>query len=241
MAQERKHFAKDKGTKYYGIDVARFGDDKSCFTELIEAKQKKTAIKKLGPVHTRTKKTAKKDLMETTGDVIRFLMDDWEGEMMIVGIDATGLGSGVYDRLVEIQKSNKKDEMGNLILPSKSKLRLVELHYGNSVKIIQKGKNPTDKEKLEQKTFLNVKALMYDDLNKALKEDLRLRKDSTYNAQLPTIKYTFNSNGKMQMESKKDYKKRTGKPSPDESDSLAMANLMRRFQSYGDFLRKMVR
>ena len=82
---------------------------------------------------------------------------------------------------------------------------------------------------------------MFKELNDALKNDLRLIKDSTYNAELPTIKYKFTSSGKMIIESKQDYKKRTGKPSPDASDSLAMANLARRFSGYGDYLRKLVR
>lgn len=224
-AQARKHDCKSKGKRFIGIDVARFGDDKSCFTELVEGENK------LGPVHTRTKKTSKKDLMETTGDAIRFIMDDWEGEQVIVGIDATGLGSGVYDRLIELQREGE--------IPRK--IRFIELHYGMSVRNIQKGRKATKQEELEQKSYLNIKALMYNDLGQALKNELRLRKDSTYNQQLPTIKYKFNSTGKMVIESKQDYKKRTGKPSPDESDSLAMANFVRRFTGYGDYLRKLTR
>jgi hypothetical protein len=225
-AQDRTHMAKEKGTRYIGIDVARFGDDKSCWTELVEGEDD------LGPVHTRTKKTAKQGLMETVGHSVRFIMDDWEGEEVIVCIDATGVGSGVYDRLKELQKEKK--------LPRK--IRLVELHYGASVKGIQKSKKkPTKKEKLEQDTYLNVKSLMFGLLAQALRDEIRLRKDSIYNSQLPTIKYNFNSTGKMVIESKKDYKKRTGKASPDEADSLAMANLARRFKSYGDYLRKLVK
>lgn len=224
LAQSRKQMAKEKGTRYIGIDVARFGDDKSCFTELADGDAG-------GPVHTRTKKTAKKDLMETTGDAVRFIMDDFNGESVIVCIDATGLGSGVYDRLVELQREGE--------IPRK--IRFIELHYGASVRSIQKGKKPTKDEKLEQASFLNIKALMFDDLSQALKNEIRLKKDSTYNQQLPTIKYKFNSTGKMVIESKQDYKKRTGKPSPDESDSLAMANFARRFTGYGDYLRKIVK
>lgn len=224
-SQARKQMAKEKGARFIGIDVARFGDDKSVFTEIIEGEDGAP------PVHTRTKKTAKKDLMETTGDSIRFIMDDWEGEKVIVCVDATGLGSGVLDRLVELQKEGE--------IPKQ--IRFIELHYGASVKGIQKGKKPTKKEALEQKTFLNIKALMFDDLARAIKNEIRLRKDSTYNSQLPTIKYKFNSAGKMVIESKADYKKRTGKPSPDESDSLAMANFARRFTSIGEYLKRMIK
>jgi len=258
LAQRRKNYPKSKRfIRYIGVDVARFGDDKSCFTELIDAEEKKldpiTVAASISTnerpgiplpdysakvVHTRTKKTSKKDLMETTGDVFRFIMDDYEGEQVVVAIDATGLGSGVYDRLVEMQKS-EKDDQGKPLIPRK--VRFLEMHNGMGVKSIQKGKTATKKEALEQRTHHNIKSLMFDDLSKALKADLRLRKDSTYNQQLPTIKYKFMSSGKMIIESKSDYKKRTGKPSPDESDSLALANFARRFSGYGDYLRKLTR
>ena len=218
IAQARKMLAEDNDVRYIGIDVARFGDDKSCFTEL------------RGTVHTRTKKTSKKDLMETTGDAVHFIMDDHQGENVVVAIDATGLGSGVYDRLVELRKEGVLSR----------KIRLLEIHFGAGIKSIQKNKKATKKELLEQKSFFNIKALMFDDLKKGLVNELRLKKDNTYNLQLPTIKYTFSSSGKMQIESKKDYKKRTGKPSPDESDSLALANFCRRFANYAEFLRKLV-
>lgn len=242
IAQARTQMAKDKGVRYIGIDVARFGDDRSVWTELVEGQGKIEVLDennkvlktiKAPPVHTRTKKTAKQDLMATVGHSVRFIMDDYEGQDTVVVIDATGVGSGVYDRLIELQK--EKDG------PIPRKIKIVELHYGASVKSIQKNKKkPTKKEKQEQDTYLNVKALMFAILANSIKNEIRLRKDAVYSAQLPTIKYTFNSTGKMVIESKKDYKKRTGKPSPDEADSLAMANLARRLHSYGDYLRKIV-
>lgn len=233
-AQARNQITKEKGTRYIGIDVARYGDDKTVFTELIEGD-------KVGPVHTRTLKTSKKDLMETVGQSVRFIMDDYQGETVIVCIDATGMGSGVYDRLAEIQKYGKAQIDGEeLRIKIPNNIKFIELHYGNSVKVIQKNKTPTKKEELEQKTHHNIKSLMYEDLSQALKNDLRLRKDNTYNQQLPTIKYTFTSSGKQIVESKKDYKKRTGKSSPDESDSLAQANFARRFESSSNYLRKLV-
>jgi phage terminase large subunit len=218
VAQSRTHSTKKNDARFIGIDVARFGTDLSCWTELT------------GTVHTRTMKTAREDLMETVGRSVRFIMDDYEGEDVVVCVDATGLGAGVYDRLVELQKEGK--------IPRK--VKLIELQYGASVKSIQRGSDPTKKEEQEQANFLNIKALMYNDLAQALKNELRLRKDSIYNSQLPTIKYKFNSTGKMIIESKEDYKARTGKPSPDEADSLAMANFARRFLNFGNYLRKLL-
>lgn len=246
-AQNRKDMAKEKGARYIGIDVARYGDDTTVFTELIEA-EKMSVIDETGKtiwsetkvVHTRNKKMAKRDLMEITGEAVRFIMDEYEGEDVIVVVDATGLGSGVYDRLVELKKEKVAGAYGQAVLPRK--IRLVEIHYGGGVKNLRKSKKkPTQKEEENEKTYHNIKAIMFKELNDALKNDLRLRKDSTYNAELPTIKYKFTSSGKMIIESKQDYKKRTGKPSPDASDSLAMANLARRFSGYGDYLRKLVK
>jgi len=228
IAQARKNMSKDKGIRYIGIDVARYGDDTTVFTELIEA-EPKAGVK---VVHTRNKKMAKRDLMEISGEAVRFIMDDHEGEEVIVVVDATGLGSGVYDRLVELKTEKVLSR----------KIRLVEIHFGGAVKNLRKNKKkPTKKDEENEKTYHNIKAIMFKELNDALKNDLRLIKDSTYNTELPTIKYKFTSSGKMIIESKQDYKKRTGKPSPDASDSLAMANLARRFSGYGDYLRKLVR
>lgn len=224
-AAQARTILPEKKVKYIGVDVARYGDDKTVFTELTDV------------VHTRTKATAKKDLMETTGDLINFLKEDYDEEELIVLIDATGVGSGVYDRLVEIQKD--REEARKIGLPKK--LRVFEIHFGASVKQIQKGKKPTEKEELEQNTYANLKALMFFDLKQALKSTLRIRKDAVYLAELPTIRYKFTSSGKTAIESKDDYKKRTGKPSPDYSDSLALANLGRRFRQLNDYLRKLTK
>ncbi len=220
LAQARKTLADENDTKYIGIDVARFGDDKSVWTVMS------------GTVHTRTVKTGKKDLMETVGKTVKIINEEDNGGPMVVAIDATGVGAGVYDRLVELRKEPDS--------PIPRRVRILEIHFGAGIKSIQKGKKATKKELLEQKSFLNIKALMFDDLRDALKNTIRLKNDSTYLTQLPTIKYTFTSADKMQIESKKDYKKRTGKPSPDESDSLALANFARRFADYAAALRKLV-
>lgn len=219
-AQARTHLPKKKAPRFIGVDVARYGDDKTVFTELTDT------------VHTRTKTLVKRDTMHVTGELVNFIKDDYAGEDIIVCIDATGIGSGVYDRLNELTKTS------NSGLPKT--LRVVEIHFGSSVKQLQRGAKATDKEELEQATYANLKALMFFDLATALKSELRLRKEAVYQAELPTIKYKFSSAGKTLVESKDEYKKRTGKKSPDYSDSLALANLARRYRSYSDYLSKLV-
>lgn len=217
-AQERDSEYSEKDKRYIGIDVARFGEDLTVFTELF------------GTVHTRTKSLAKRDVTEVTGNAVRFLLDDDYGVETFVLVDATGIGSGVYDRLKELQREKK--------IPRNFKI--IEIHFGASVKQIQHSDKPTDKEEQDQNTYANLKALMFYKLGQDLKTDLRLRKDSIYNNELPTIKYKFNSTGKMIVESKEEYKKRTGKKSPDYSDSLALANLGRYLKPDTDYLRKLV-
>ena len=227
-AQARKHGAKENGIRFIGVDVARKGTNKTVFTELVESDEKDML-----PVQTRIERIAKRDLMNVTGMLIKFCRFDWDekhGQQMVVCIDATGLGSGVYDRCIELQKQGEISY----------KIRFVEIHFGNNVKTIQKSKNPTPKEKNEQKAFMNVKALAFQDLAEAIKTGLRIKKESCYNRQLPSMRYDYTSSGKQRMETKKEYENRTKLASPDEADSLALANFARRFGRFGDYLYKMI-
>lgn len=219
-----------KDLRVVGVDVARFGEDLSVFTELF------------GTVHTRTDIHAKRDLMALCGELVRFLLDDDDGRNCNVPIDATGLGAGVFDRMVELQKVG--DDSGVRIPKN---FRFIEIHFGASVEQIYKlrhGKNKTKWSKRIKKefdkdnaTFANLKSKMFVDLGQDLKNELRLLNDKDYRDELPTINYTFSSSGKMLIESKKDYKKRTGNKSPDKSDSLAIANLGRKCKSAIDTLK----
>lgn len=226
-AQSRTHLAKENGIKFIGADIARKGTNKTVFTELIEAENEGDL-----PVQTRLIRVVKRDLMDVTGRLIDFCKFDWDekhGPQIIVCIDATGLGSGVFDRCVEMQKHGE--------VPYK--IRFVEIHFGNRIKTIQRYKEPTPREENEQKAFMNVKALAFQDLSQALRTGLRIKREKCYMMQLPTMRYDYTSTGKQYMESKKEYEARTKMSSPDEADSLALANFARRFGRYGDYLYKM--
>jgi hypothetical protein len=103
---------------------------------------------------------------------------------------------------------------------------------------------------LDKAHYQNLKAKMFDQLASDLKgywkgklstkDDGNERQqgqlylnpeyDEMYTEQLPTILMVHSKNdSKMMIESKKDYKERTGQGSPDEADSLALANLARYF------------
>lgn len=222
-AQNRTHDYSERDRRYIGVDVARFGEDKTVFTELF------------GTVHTRTKALAKRDTTEVVGNLIKFCIDEDNGLETFVLIDGTGIGSGVIDGMKEAQKT--KDANGKLLLPKHFKV--MEIHFAMAVSQIQHGEKPNEKELQDQATYANLKAFMFDKLGIDLKHTLRIRKDAVYISELPTIKYKFNGQGRMLVESKEDYKKRTGKNSPDYSDSLALANLGRYLKPSIDYLRKL--
>lgn len=227
-SQARKHLARENGMRFIGADIARKGTNKTVFTELTEAEKPDDL-----PVQTRLHRISKRDLMDVTGQLIKFCRFDWDekhGRQIIVCIDATGLGSGVYDRCKELQKQGKVSY----------KIRFVEIHFGNRVKTIQRHKEATLKEENEQKAFMNVKALAFEYLAQSLKTGLRIKKEKCYQQQLPTMRYDYTSTGKQYMESKKEYEARTKLNSPDEADSLALANFARRFGRYGESLYKMM-
>ena len=229
MAQNRTHFANPKGIKFIGVDVARKGSNQTVFTELQEAMEKGDL-----PVQTRLKRLKNRDLMSVTGELVAFCKFDWDeknGPGIVVCIDATGIGSGVFDRLREMQKS------GELT----TRIRIVEVHNGAAIRSIQRHSKPTERELNEQNSYMNVGALAYNDLSEALKKGLRIKKEKAYLAQLPTRRFDYKSTGKLFIEPKKDYAKRLQAESPDEADSLVLANFARRFGTFGNYLRNLTR
>ena len=94
----------------YGVDVARFGDDRTVL------------LKRQGNVVTEVKHWTGLDLMQTTGRVIHEAEIDRPAEIMI---DSIGLGAGVADRLRE-QGYNVRDvnvSESSAINPQAARLR----------------------------------------------------------------------------------------------------------------------
>jgi phage terminase large subunit len=190
-------------TRFVGVDVARFGEDSTVFTELI------------GFAHTRTKKIGKKDTVEVTGELIAWLLEHYKEYPTKIIIDGTGVGGGVIDLLKERQRED--------FIPRN--WEILEVHFGQGIEIPEPlGKLDQSEDERYKQRFANLKALMFQLLADDLKESIALIEDSAYLLQLPSIKYKFDSKGRMIIESKDDYKKRTGLTSPDEADSLALAN-----------------
>lgn len=74
------------GKKVLGVDVARYGDDRTVLTKRIGQKVEKQIV------------TTKEDTMQTVGKVKRIYIDEGFDE---VHVDVIGVGSGVVDRLIE--------------------------------------------------------------------------------------------------------------------------------------------
>ena len=224
-AMGRKQLAKENGVRYIGVDVARKGTNATVFTELTDSSNSSY------PVQTRLKILRDFDLMSITGQLINFINFEWNEESLVIcAIDATGIGSGVYDRLRELQRNAELS----------FRIKFIEVHNGASVNSIQASRTPTEKEKNEQRAFLNIGALAYSDLAEALKRGLRIKKEKVYLSQLTMRRYDYKSTGKLFLESKKDYEQRLQVESPDEADSLVLANFARRFNVLGEYLRKII-
>ena len=212
LAQARDVNIDHQDHRCIGVDVARYGSDKSVITELIGKKQ--TGLKTL----------AKRDTMEIAGETIRVINNSERKRRTVVLVDATGIGSGVYDALVEAKADGIIDR----------DVELIEIHFGAAPVM----DSDTDEEEIEKikSRYANLKSRMFQHLADDLRDCLDIFDDKEYLKELPTLKSKVDSKSKIRMESKDDYRKRTGLSSPDKSDSLALANLGRYVNiSFGSF------
>lgn len=187
--------------KIIGIDVARYGTDS---TELTAFHGKKQIGRK--PLF-------KQGTVEVTGEAIAWARELWpDSGVDIFVVDETGLGGGVVDLL--------RDEKG-------SKFEVRGVQFGGGVEC--DGGNNCDHKSCDKARYADMKARMFGLLEKDLKdpEGISIQDDSVYLDELPTIRKKYDKKGRMVIESKDEYKKRTGRGSPDRADSLALANFGR--------------
>lgn len=199
----------DYEKRFIGVDVARYGDDLTVLTEITDV----TVREKIVLHHI--------DTVETTGHVIKLFDMGNQGKETHITIDATGVGSGVVDNLNEMKREGK--------LPENCFIH--EIHFGNKITLDRKPeKDKSEKQKRREKklndTYENLKAYMFDLLNKDLREVLYLPEQEIYEEELPSIMFKYSKRGRLVVEGKDDYKKRVGK-SPDTTDSLILANYAR--------------
>lgn len=178
-----------------GVDVARYGDDETIINTLFD----KTYQQPFKVLH-------HNDTMQVTGTIVQVveqLRAKYIGIPIHIKIDCDGLGVGVYDRLKEI-----KQQKGWVTV------KLYECHFGGAG-----GKN----KKEEPVEFSNSTGLMWGLLREKLKrQEIELIYDDKQITQLSNRKYRINSDGKIELEKKKEMKKR-GLTSPDRGDALVLS------------------
>ena len=195
-------------TLQLGVDVARFGDDKTIIAP------------RIGGRVLELQDYSKKDTMETAGNVLktaRELKDKYtQINKVIITIDDDGLGAGVTDRLREV---NRQQKLGYIIIPVKNGAKAKE-----SDKYDKKITEMWDsmRERLDQN---------FSNFLQGEEDTIEIPDDPVLIKQLSNRKYTVDSNGKLAIEDKKQYKKRTGE-SPDRADAVLLSFEDTGYQDY---------
>jgi len=187
--------------KVLGVDIARFGSDATVLTALH------------GYKWISRRQMIKQDTNEVAGQIIE--QNRTEGPYDVIVLDETGIGGGVVDLLNEARRND--------LIGRNTEIRGVQ--FGAAVEC-DGGEECTHKD-CQKSKYVNLKARMFGLLRDDLKSNLCLPHEDVYLEELPTIRYAFDSKGRMVIESKDEYKKRTGRKSPDDADSLALANFGR--------------
>jgi hypothetical protein len=168
------------GSTVWGVDVARFGSDR---TVLVKRCENAT----LAP----HKAWSGQDTMQTAGRVYAEWLDTpLEDRPKIIFVDVIGIGAGVTDRLLELQ------------------LPVVGVNVAESAS--------ADDRYLRQRDELWFRARQWLE-----KKNCRLVEDEVLCAELCLPRYSYQSNGKLKVESKDDMKKRMPR-SPDVADAFCL-------------------
>lgn len=177
------------GPRIVGIDVARTGDDQTCF-----ALRRGSQIETLRRMHLT-------DTMEVVAQGASWMHEP--GSTAVV--DVIGIGSGVYDRLLQMHNQ------GNLVGTS--------LPFNASA-------NSQRRDRLGQFVFFNDRAAawwrMRELLDPAFNSQIALPDDDDLIAELAAPRYVIYANGRLKVEAKDDIRKRLGR-STDSADAVIQA------------------
>lgn len=182
-----------------GVDVARFGDDE-------------TIIYRNYHGHCKIVRNRRgQNLMATVGDIVQEFKKIYREHptyesKVYVQIDDTGLGGGVTDRLKEVRKEQKLYKMQVIPINAAEK---IETDTAAGKDAAERYNNLTTAMWASMRDLLDNKQIVIED-------------DEQTIGQLSSRKYTMASNGKLEIEPKKEMKKR-GLDSPDRADALALA------------------
>ena len=200
----------DKGMPYiiFGVDVARFGDDETVIYRNVKGKLKMVARRR------------GQDLMATVGDIVaqyRKVIREFPeyGGRIYVNIDDTGVGGGVTDRLREVRREEKLNRM--FVIP---------------INAAEKIETDTKEGREAAERYNNLTTHMWAVLRDLLENrQIEIEDDAETFAQISVRKYFMASNGKLELESKKEMKKR-GARSPDRGDAAALSVYLGKVKKY---------
>ena len=192
----------------FGVDVARFGDDETIIYRNTKGKLK-LAVHRKG-----------QDLMATAGDIVSQYkkvireFPDYQGRIY-VNIDDTGLGGGVTDRLKEVKREQQLHRL--FIVP---------------INAAEKIETDTKEGKEAAEYYNNLTTHMWAVLRELMeKKQIEIEEEADTFAQLSVRKYFMASNGKLELETKKEMKKR-GVSSPDRADAAALSVYLGKIKKY---------
>ncbi len=192
----------------FGVDVARFGDDETIIYQNIQGKLKMA------------KHRRGQDLMATVGDIVSLYREivkkcpNYKGRIY-VNIDDTGLGGGVTDRLREVKREENLNRL--FVIPINAAERI---------------ETDTKEGKEAAEHYNNITTHMWAVLRDLLEnKQVQIEDDAETVAQLSTRKYFIASNGKLELESKKEMKKRK-LGSPDRADAAALCVYFGKIKKY---------
>ena len=190
----------EDGQRRLGIDVARFGDDRTVFLLRVGANVEAARIE------------SKLDVMAIAGTTVQ-LIKKWK--VQAVHVDTVGVGAGLYDRLVELRK--EVDDFGSPKISPFVQLvsvNVAEKAPPRSVQILDVEAQPfrlRDFLWLEMAKWLRDEEPSFAGLDQDTAQDLA--------GELASVKFAIDSSGRIVVESKDAMKKR-GLRSCDLADAL---------------------
>ena len=187
---------------HIGCDVARFGNDKTCIGYRVN--EAVMIYKKYNGQDTAWTASNIAKLYKMLKDRFKYK------EQIVVKVDDGGVGGGVVDQLRSYKRSDPKLYEDMIIMPVNFGQPIKHRYYADST------------------TYMMgvVKDLIapFDDDGRPHKPEIVLPNDNDLVGQLSCRKYSFISNSKQKVESKKDMKDR-GLSSPDEADCILLVCL----------------
>lgn len=200
--------------RIFGVDPAGDGNDKIIITMMED--------EKVYPVIRLPK--SKDSAPQLEAKMIYLLRQTYakEAEDTLVLIDSTGVGH-YLSQYLEVAKQKK------LI-----NAHIFRVQFGGKA---EDKRDPEQKQIDDKSQYANFKAKIFSLLSKDIGTVLCLPPNEIdhdiYMTQLPTILFALDDRGRVVIESKKKYRKRTSMGSPDESDALAIANIGRHMRLVG--------